>query len=79
MVEWRKARKKPVVVEFREVEPKETLIAGFPIRECKGERFATREGVLSAYVGEDYIIRGVEGEIYPIKKAIFHKTYEVLE
>lgn len=25
---------------------------------------------------DDYIIRGVEGEIYPCKPAIFEKTYE---
>jgi len=80
---WRKARKKPVVVEFREVEPKENLgtcasteiISGPRM----GESIKTREGTLYGYVGEDYIIRGVEGELYPIKKEIFHKTYEVIE
>ena len=27
----------------------------------------------------DYIIKGVEGEIYPCKPDIFEKTYEVIE
>ncbi|RKY40689.1 MAG: hypothetical protein DRP85_08140 [Candidatus Makaraimicrobium thalassicum] len=62
---WRKARKKPVTVEFREV--------------IGEEQIRTREGVLIAKQGEDYIIRGVDGELYPIKKSIFHRTYEVVE
>ena len=35
----------------------------------------TLEGVMAAKKG-DYIIKGVEGEIYPCDKRIFHKTYE---
>ena len=35
----------------------------------------TREGVMHAYPG-DYIIRGVQDEIYPIKPDIFEETYE---
>jgi len=62
---WRKARKKPIVVKFREVDGEEQI--------------ETREGVLTAKQGEDYIIRGVDGEIYPIKKSIFYRTYEVIE
>ena len=62
---WRKARKKPIVVEFREVDGKEQI--------------ETQEGVLIAKQNEDYIIRGVDGEIYPIKKSIFYHTYEVIE
>ena len=62
---WRKARKKPIVVEFREVDGKEQI--------------ETREGILTANQEEDYIIRGVDGEIYPIKKSIFYCTYEVIE
>lgn len=34
------------------------------------------EGIMVAKTG-DYIIRGVEGEIYPCKPNIFEKTYEV--
>lgn len=35
----------------------------------------TLEGIMVAKTG-DYIIRGVEGEIYPCKPDIFEKTYE---
>lgn len=67
---WKKARKKPVVVEFREVQPH---TAGGV------EYIKTREGTICGYKGQDFIIRGVEGELYPIKKDIFHKTYDVLK
>ncbi len=82
---WRKARKKPVIVEFREVkgevekiETREGVLYAFPevdfiIRGVDGE------GVLYAFPEVDFIIRGVDGEIYPIKKEIFFKTYEVIE
>jgi len=35
----------------------------------------TMEGTMTAPRGS-YIIKGVEGEIYPCDEAIFHKTYE---
>lgn len=35
----------------------------------------TLEGDMNASVG-DYIIRGVDGEFYPCREAIFNKTYE---
>jgi len=38
----------------------------------------TLEGTMKAEVG-DYIIKGVQGEIYPIKEEIFLKTYEQVE
>ena len=38
----------------------------------------TLEGVMTAKTG-DYIIKGVDGEIYPCKPDIFKKTYEVIE
>lgn len=38
----------------------------------------TLEGVMIARSG-DYIIRGVQGEIYPCKPDVFKKTYEVAE
>lgn len=37
----------------------------------------TLEGTHHASVG-DYIIRGVQGEIYPCKPEIFEKTYEIV-
>lgn len=41
-------------------------------------KIKTLEGVMSASEG-DYIIRGVNGEIYPCKPDIFEKTYEAVE
>lgn len=38
----------------------------------------TLEGVHHASVG-DYIIRGVNGELYPCKPDIFEKTYEQID
>ena len=38
----------------------------------------TLEGVMTGRVG-DYIIKGVNGEFYPIKEDIFLKTYEKVE
>ena len=38
----------------------------------------TLEGKSAANVG-DWIIQGVEGEIYPCKPSIFEKTYEPVE
>ena len=35
----------------------------------------TSEGAMSARPG-DWIIRGVEGEIYPCKNSVFAKTYD---
>ena len=34
----------------------------------------TLEGPMTASLG-DYIVRGVMGEYYPVKPAIFHQTY----
>lgn len=38
----------------------------------------TLEGTMKANTG-DYIIKGVNGEIYPCKPDIFEKTYEPVE
>ena len=61
-LEWFKARKKPIVVQ----------VCG-PINEDLD--IPTLEGVHHASSG-DYIIQGVNGELYPIKPDIFEKTYE---
>jgi len=54
-------RKKPVIVEAQQI------FLDYIIE--------TLEGDMHAYAGS-YIVRGVEGEIYPVKKEIFEKTYE---
>lgn len=38
----------------------------------------TLEGAMLAEIG-DYIIRGVNGELYPCKPDIFEKTYDIIE
>ncbi len=69
---WGKARKKPIVIEFREAE------ANF-FTTVPAEKIDTREGALYGYPGKDFIIKGVRGEIYPIGKDIFKETYDVVE
>lgn len=59
---WFSVRKAPVEVEARG-----------PITEP--DQIETPEGTMDADEG-DYIIRGVEGEIYPVKPDIFTKTYQ---
>ena len=38
----------------------------------------TLEGVMVANVG-DWILQGVEGELYPCKNSVFKKTYDEIE
>lgn len=59
-----KYRKKPVIIEAYQTD-KELIIP-------------TLEGNMHASVG-DYIITGVNGEKYPCKPDIFHKSYEKVE
>jgi hypothetical protein len=37
----------------------------------------TLEGIMSCHKG-DWIVKGVEGEVYAIKNAIFEKTYDII-
>lgn len=60
-----KAKKKPITVDVHG-----------PVNQRQEIR--TREGVIVAEK-DDYIIRGVNGEVYPIGPDIFNKSYEVLE
>lgn len=59
-----KYRKRPVIIEAYQTD-KEMIIP-------------TLEGDMHASVG-DYIITGVNGEKYPCKPDIFHKSYEKVE
>jgi hypothetical protein len=74
---WFLARKKPIIVSVREVAAKQ-VIRGGDGGERWGEFVATREGKLLAIQDEDYVIKGVEGELYPINKKIFEKTYNFI-
>ena len=84
-----KYRKKPVVIEAfqlnRESSIKEGWFLNALIRRdiiinyegwCKIK--TVDGGWANAYVG-DYIIRGINGEIYPCKADIFEKTYEKVD
>lgn len=73
--------KNPVVIEaFRlsdNIWPSwfaKAMGSGEVIIEGKDVKIKTLEGVM-AVDKDDYIIQGVEGEIYPCKSGIFEKTY----
>ena len=78
-----KYRKKPVVIEAVQYRAGEQdgmfatdVIAGrvrYP--EDGTMLIRTLEGVMSAQPG-DWIIRGLKGELYPVKDEIFRMTYE---
>lgn len=76
-----KYRKKPVVIEAIQLRPDtvneclefcEGKIKGHPLT---GVVIETLEGDMLADNG-DYIIKGVQGELYPCKPDIFEQTYE---
>jgi len=71
---WGKARKKPIVIQVREVEPNATTIFDGQVEWIK-----TMEGELKAIPERDFVIKGIKGELYPIKKDIFYETYEIIE
>lgn len=56
----------------------EALNSGVLVRFGDKVQVRTLEGVMTASPG-DYIIRGVDGELYPCKPDIFEKTYEKVE
>lgn len=61
MTHWRRFRKRPIVVEaYQTIEPVD---------------IETPEGTMHASPG-DWIIRGVEGELYPCKPSVFKIVYE---
>lgn len=77
-----KYRKKPVVIEAWQNSDENVFpvwLANVDVgREPGGVILInTLEGVMKAMPG-DYIIKGVQGEVYPIKADIFEATYEVV-
>ena len=38
----------------------------------------TLEGTHRGKTG-DYLLKGIEGELYPVKKEIFEKTYDIIQ
>jgi len=80
-----KYRKKPVVIDAVQwVRGNEDKVKAFMnmelVTEYQGEILVieTLEGTMRANQG-DYIIKGVQGEIYPCKPDIFEQTYELVE
>ena len=86
-----KYRKKPVVIEAMRFYADELVMVEVA-RWCGGRigseakasdhtdvaywiDIPTLEGVMKASPG-DYIVKGVQGEFYPIKESIFLETYE---
>lgn len=63
--EWAPCRKRPVVVHVREQRPGE-------------QHVSTREGI-TPLKPDDLIMRGVEGEEYPIGRELFERTYDLLD
>ena len=51
----------------------------FDVRDCPGESLfiETLEGAMRADKG-DWIVKGLEGEFYPVKPRIFAATYEAV-
>nr|DAK45563.1 MAG TPA: PGDYG protein [Caudoviricetes sp.] len=88
--EQMKYRKKPVVIEAVQfVDTEESILKlselGLdPVRIDYADldnpilKIETLEGLMIATEG-DYIIKGVQGEIYPCKPDIFTETYEKTE
>ena len=77
-----KYRKKPVVIEAWQNSDENEFpvwLANVDVgREPGGVILInTLEGVMKAMPG-DYIIKGIQGEVYPCKPDIFEATYEVV-
>ena len=83
---FKKYRKKPVVInamqwngDFNEVVSMAASFSTPDLRKLKLEedklKIYTLEGIMTADIG-DWIIIGVNGEIYPCKDDIFKKIYE---
>lgn len=83
--EWQKFKKKPVVIKAWQNTPENRLkdipeeIKALSFRIMPNDEIVhvidTLEGQMTASQG-DWIIQGVNGELYPCKPDIFEKTYE---
>ena len=77
----KKYKKKPIVIEAIQLtEDNQQEVFDF----CEGKAFLTvdntlyiptLEGKMIGRIG-DYIVKGVNGELYPCKPDIFEKTYD---
>ena len=85
MIKPRKFRKKPIVIEAfqwtEDITPQwwRDISGDFKINTATGSVFIpTLEGTMEARP-QDFIIQGVNKEIYPCKADIFNKTYEEIK
>ena len=89
MSKAKKYRKKPVIVEAFRYEGRFNPSIPEWARQAIGNRVLcadcfgrllvrTTRGDLIAHAG-DYIVRGINGELYPVRADIFKKTYEEVE
>ncbi len=84
-----KYRKKPIVIEafalgidempdwFKSELNKSIQLQKNLFGDLAAAKIKTLEGTMLAVIC-DYIIRGIEGEIYPCKPSIFEATYETV-
>lgn len=84
-----KARKKPIEIEFVEYTNSTNIVDLYDWSNDQIELVFendtlqkhlyvnTLEGDMLVNTG-DYIIKGINGEVYPCKPDIFHKTYELV-
>lgn len=82
-----KFRKKPVVIEafklgvdnipdwFMDKVSTNDIILRGERHDLRSAEIKTLEGIMRADKG-DFVIQGIEGEIYPCKSSIFEATYE---
>jgi hypothetical protein len=63
--EWKPCVKLPITVHVREQRSGETHVS-------------TREGI-TPLLADDLIMRGVQGEEYPIGRELFERTYRMIE
>lgn len=78
-----KFRKKPIVIEAVQYdgENRDEILVKLGMPEV-GEDFLTGNLIISTLEGEmtaskgDWIIKGINGEFYPVKNDIFKKTYD---
>jgi hypothetical protein len=76
---WRKI---PVVIEARKFDPGRDYDEALDVVKWCGGRADDEGCIISTLEGDhlarpgDWVIRGVQGEFYPCKTAIFEATYE---
>jgi len=76
---WEKARKRPEVVEFREVVPNREVVDMIKGTTKRIEVIITPRGKIQGSQGKDFVVRDNQGELQILSKNHFYKTYEVIE